>query len=288
MALPRKAWGFLALVVACAVLATISLVRFFGAPIALFGFGGLFLLAELFPVMRRDSSYSASHVVGVAALIALGPGAAAIVASFGALANFKIHAPKDWVSRVSFNAGQLALTASFSGAAYVVARGPVGTLDSNDFPGVVFALAIAALVYFAVNAILVATMISLARNQHLREALDANFSSIVGGTFAFSLVGLLLAGIYFEVGLWAPVFAMAPLLVARRVLQAATRMDDAYEATLRGLVTAIEAKDAYTRGHAERVSKLTTLIARELGFTEKAIRQIRIAALMHDVGKLVV
>jgi len=53
-------------------------------------------------------------------------------------------------------------------------------------------------------------------------------------------------------------------------------------------VTAIEAKDAYTRGHAERVSKLTTMIARELGFTEKQVHSIRIAALMHDVGKLVV
>jgi HD-GYP domain-containing protein (c-di-GMP phosphodiesterase class II) len=83
-------------------------------------------------------------------------------------------------------------------------------------------------------------------------------------------------------------FLLVPMMVVRHALQAAAEMDAAYEATLRGLVTAIEAKDAYTRGHAERVSKLTTLIARELGFSEKAVHSIRIAALMHDVGKLVV
>jgi HD-GYP domain-containing protein (c-di-GMP phosphodiesterase class II) len=286
--LPRKAWVFLAFVAIAALVATRLLMHFYGAPLAFIGFGVLFFLAELFPVRRQNSAYSVSHIVAVAALIALGPAAAAIASSFGGLVNFALHSRKDWLSRVTFNAGQFALTTALSGAAYVAVGGPVGSLRSGDFPRVILALGLAALVSFVVNALLVATMISLARSQPIMEALNVNFAPIIGSTFAFSLAGLLFAVIYFQVGIWAPLFVLVPLLVARRVLQAAAEMDGAYEATLRGLVTAIEAKDAYTRGHAERVSKLTTMIARELGFDEKRVRSVRIAALMHDVGKLVV
>jgi len=286
--LPRRAWIFLFSVLVVAAITTTILTRHFGAPSALYGFGALCAIAELFPVMRKNSGYSVSHVVGVVALIAIGPGAAAIASSFGALVNFKMHAPKDWLSRVGFNGGQLALTTACSGIAYVAVGGPVGHLSGSDFPRVLLALGVAAIVYFLVNATLIATIISLATGQLFREAFDSNFSSIIAGTFAFSLAGLLLAVVYFQVGLWAPLFALAPLFVARRVLESTAKMGQAYESTLRGLVTAIEAKDAYTRGHAERVSKLTTMIARELGFAEKEVRNIRIAALMHDVGKLVV
>jgi HD-GYP domain-containing protein (c-di-GMP phosphodiesterase class II) len=153
---------------------------------------------------------------------------------------------------------------------------------------VFLALGVASVVYYTLNATLVATMISIVQGRALREVFAANYSKIMGSTLAFAVVGLILGGLYFQVGLWAPLFVLVPLLVARRVLEATSKMDAAYEATLRGLVTAIEAKDAYTRGHAERVSKLTTLIARELGFNEKQVHSIRIAALMHDVGKLVV
>lgn len=285
---PRKAWVFVAIVALAALVTTSLLSHFYGAPFALLGFGTLFFFAELFPVRRANSAYSVSHIVGVASLIALGPAAAAIAASFGGLVNFVLHTKKDWLSRVTFNASQFALTAGLSGAAYVAVGGPVGRLQSGDFPRVLLALAVAALVSFLVNAFLVGTIVSLVYDQPLREVLDANFSSVVASTLAFSVVGLLFAEIYFQVGIWALLFVLAPLLVARQVVQAAAKMDQAYESTLKALVTAIEAKDAYTRGHAERVSKLTTMIARELGFTEKDVRSVRIAALMHDVGKLVV
>jgi HD-GYP domain-containing protein (c-di-GMP phosphodiesterase class II) len=288
MGLPRKAWVFLGAVAIAAALATKLLVANYGAPLGFLSFGVLFVLAELFTVRRQHAAYSVSHIVMVASLMALGPGGAALAASFGGLVNFVLHSRRDWLSRITFNSSQLALMSGLSGVVYVVVGGPVGTLHSSDFPRVLFALALVAVVSFMINALLVATIISLASGQPFREAINVNFSSVIGSTFAFSTVGLLFAEIYFQVGFVALLFVLAPLLVARQVVQAAARMDQAYESTLKGLVTAIEAKDAYTRGHAERVSKLTTMIARELKFTEKEVRNIRIAALMHDVGKLVV
>jgi HD-GYP domain-containing protein (c-di-GMP phosphodiesterase class II) len=224
----------------------------------------------------------------VAALVAIGPAGSAVCAAFGGAVYLFARNRRNWLPHLLFNSSQLALTASLSGLTYVGLGGPVGHLNAHDFPHVLWAVAISAVVHFSTNALLVATMITLVNRRPFREILHVNFSSIVGGTLAFAYVGLFLAALYLQIGLWAPLFVLVPVLVARRVLQATAEMDHAYEATLRGLVTAIEAKDAYTRGHAERVSKLTTMIARELGFNEKQVHSIRIAALMHDVGKLVV
>ena len=286
--LPKRAWAYFALVAAV----TFGVVFFEAqhshiAPIVV-AFGVLLFATDMAPITLRDVTYTVSHIIAVAALIALGPASAAIAASFGGLVHVFGKRPRFWPGRVIFNASQLALTTVVSGIVYVGLGGPVGSLSAKNFPRVLIAIVIATVVYYYVNALLVGTGISIIRHKRLREVLHANYSAIAVGTLAFGLVGLLLGALYFVIGFWAMVFIIVPILLARRTLQATARMDEAYESTLSALVTAIEAKDAYTRGHAERVSKLTTMIARELGFSEKEVHSIRIAALMHDVGKLVV
>lgn len=52
------------------------------------------------------------------------------------------------------------------------------------------------------------------------------------------------------------------------------------------LINAMEAKDLYLRGHSHRVAELSAAIARELGFGEKLIDEIHLAARLHDIGKI--
>ncbi len=49
---------------------------------------------------------------------------------------------------------------------------------------------------------------------------------------------------------------------------------------------AIDAKDPYTYGHSKRVSKTAASVAREMGFSADVVNWIRLAALLHDVGKI--
>jgi HD-GYP domain-containing protein (c-di-GMP phosphodiesterase class II) len=56
--------------------------------------------------------------------------------------------------------------------------------------------------------------------------------------------------------------------------------------TLHALSAAIDAKDPYTRGHSERVACLSQLIAREMGMGAEHAERVRIAGLVHDVGKI--
>ncbi len=56
--------------------------------------------------------------------------------------------------------------------------------------------------------------------------------------------------------------------------------------TLEALTMSIDAKDPYTCGHSERVAYLASALARKCGISEEGAERIRIAGLVHDVGKI--
>jgi HD-GYP domain-containing protein (c-di-GMP phosphodiesterase class II) len=56
--------------------------------------------------------------------------------------------------------------------------------------------------------------------------------------------------------------------------------------TVRALAEAIDGKDPYTRGHSERVCQYSVLIAQYMGLDDDEVEDIRIAAILHDVGKI--
>jgi putative nucleotidyltransferase with HDIG domain len=59
-------------------------------------------------------------------------------------------------------------------------------------------------------------------------------------------------------------------------------------ATISSLANAIDARDPYTRGHSEEVTRIVVLLARELGWQGADLEMIEFAALLHDVGKIAV
>jgi putative nucleotidyltransferase with HDIG domain len=52
------------------------------------------------------------------------------------------------------------------------------------------------------------------------------------------------------------------------------------------MANALGARDAYTEGHAERVAHLAVQIARKLGMTEEDVEYVRLAGILHDIGKI--
>jgi putative nucleotidyltransferase with HDIG domain len=52
------------------------------------------------------------------------------------------------------------------------------------------------------------------------------------------------------------------------------------------LAGAVDEKDPYTRGHSDRVTRYSMMIAREMGQDEEFIEKLRISAQLHDVGKI--
>jgi putative two-component system response regulator len=58
------------------------------------------------------------------------------------------------------------------------------------------------------------------------------------------------------------------------------------ENVLGSLANAVEAKDAYTRGHSDRVARLAETLARDAGLDAATCRNVRRAGLIHDIGKI--
>ena len=63
-------------------------------------------------------------------------------------------------------------------------------------------------------------------------------------------------------------------------------MQEIFLDTIRALAAAIEAKDPYTRGHSERVAKISVSIAKGLGLPDDEVQAVHIASILHDVGKI--
>jgi len=72
------------------------------------------------------------------------------------------------------------------------------------------------------------------------------------------------------------------------LLQAHGELQDAYEATLKGWVRALDFRDNETGDHSRRVTLLTVELARLMGINEDELVHVRRSALLHDIGKIAV
>jgi putative nucleotidyltransferase with HDIG domain len=61
---------------------------------------------------------------------------------------------------------------------------------------------------------------------------------------------------------------------------------DRVRSVAEALARAVDAKDSYTRSHCQMVSDVASRIATDLGFSSAHVDQVRLAGLLHDVGKI--
>jgi putative two-component system response regulator len=72
----------------------------------------------------------------------------------------------------------------------------------------------------------------------------------------------------------------------RRVHEQAQRIQELFLQGVQMLARALEAKDAYTRGHSIRVSRYAVATARRMGFQGVLLDGIRLGGELHDIGKI--
>jgi hypothetical protein len=260
----------------------------------------LFLVCDAFdtPLSGRQTKWSPSSAATLAAAVLLGPLAAAFVGASSLLSlQRKLRLPE----RI-FNGAMHALCGLAAGAAYLavghwLARLPrhsagavvlVGLPRTSHFAIVFGAFAAASAVYVLTNHWLIWGICRLDRGGRMmrREGLESSLPLLLASDFGYACFGLVIASLWALMGWFSAVLVLVTLFVARWAMRQFAEQRQAYAATMDALCQAVETKDYYTRGHGDRVSRGAVLIARKIHMSPGRTEAIRVAGMLHDVGKI--
>jgi diguanylate cyclase (GGDEF)-like protein/putative nucleotidyltransferase with HDIG domain len=195
--------------------------------------------------------------------------------------------------QVLFNVASAAVAITVSYSTY---HGPLRSFFHQSFS---LLLMVAACVYFLLNTLPVATIISLTENKSIRKTwADCYFWS-----FPYYLVGAAVAEMVGWISLkagWQPTLLALPAMFviyrSYRLYLSKLENEKRHVAdvaalhlrTIEALALAIEAKDQNTHDHLERVRIYAVEVAKMLALPKEQIEALRAAALLHDIGKLAV
>lgn len=247
--------------------------------------GLLFAIAENRSVeLPNRSSLSASLMIAMAAIVLfrssapnLGP---LLVGMCGGLYLPQIRS-WDW-RKILFNSANFGLSSLAASALF-------GLLVSVD-PSPAYLLAASvpvALSYSLVNSALLVPAMSMLTGRSFVDVGQEMWVSDIQ-ILPFGFLGVLLGELYLGLDGWVVPLFVAPIFIARQAFASYLDLRAAQEATLSTLVRALESKDRYTAGHVERVATFSQYVGQELGFRPARLERLRYAALMHDIGKLIV
>jgi HD domain len=287
----RAAWLYIGLV----VLATAALVNStpLPAPLPAGYWRDLVILQLLFlicdstpaPLVSRQTKWSPSSAATLAAVVLLGPVAAALV---GAVSVLSIKRQLRLDGRL-FNGAMGALSGLLAGRTYQYLHGMLHPRTIAMHPWQVIApFAAAAAVHVLINQGLIWGVYRLNRGRRMlrNEGLESSLTLLLVSDLGYAALGLIIASLWEVMDAAAAVLVLIPLFVARWAMGQFAEQQRAYAATMKALCQAVETKDYYTRGHGDRVSLGAGMIARQIHMGADRTDAIEFAGMLHDVGKL--
>ena len=122
-----------------------------------------------------------------------------------------------------------------------------------------------------------------------------NFSWLSLSYVLLTPVSLLLARLYTTKppilggwGGWPVILFLIPLYYSRYYWDEYVKIQDAFSQTVEMLMATIDAKDAYTRMHSERVAAIAEDLAKALKLSDTDVAKIKLGSRVHDIGKIAI
>jgi len=241
------------------------------------------IFAEFIPVqLPIGGVISIGFPIDFLLILVYGPATAMLISALGAMIGEILERKISWY-KIIFNASQYALTTGIAGIVYQKAGGIVGAENIIRF---IFQAFVCTCTYCIVNISLFSFVVLLSQQENMKTIWRMSIRDTVPSYIAEAPMGFLMAIVYIEVGIIGIILFFLPLLLARRSFELYTKMRKVYLDTIRALAAAIDAKDPYTKGHSERVSKNAVALAQEMNLPDREIECIEYSALLHDVGKI--
>jgi len=249
---------------------------------------GLFVNMLTFRLPRSGSGSIAFIPFLAGAIIA--PTWVAAVAAIAAL-TFAELTKRSANIKVLFNVMQIAFAIAIAIIVYRIAGGAslldapaVRLLDGARLNA--FSILLLITTFFAVNTVLVAGVIAVSEGSNLLYIWRKNTITSLPYDVLSAPVVYLLAWVYSASGAAGAIALCIPLIGVRQLYKTNSELEQVNQELLELMVKAIEARDPYTSGHSRRVAHYSQLIARAIGLSGNQVERVRIAALLHDVGKI--
>jgi putative nucleotidyltransferase with HDIG domain len=141
-------------------------------------------------------------------------------------------------------------------------------------------------VFFLVNAFLLSGVIAVSEGSSLFHIWRQSARTSISYDLLSAPVVYLFAWVYVNTGITGTVALCIPIIGVRQLYKTNSELERVNQELLELMVKAIEARDPYTSGHSRRVAHYSQLIARAIGLSGQQVERVRIAALLHDVGKI--
>lgn len=142
-------------------------------------------------------------------------------------------------------------------------------------------------IVFLLNSIIMSIYISLTTDYSFFTLWMKGAVWALPNFFAISPIGYFIYKLYqLPNGYFYVLLLLGPLLLARYSFKLYLDSKEQYYKTIKTLTAAIEAKDKYTEGHSRRVEDYAERIALKLKYSPNRIDSIKVAALLHDIGKI--
>ena len=250
----------------------------------------LTLVASALPVRLPQGTFaSVSFAPIIASVVLGGPVAAGIVAAIGTTEERELRGRVPWYGTL-FNHAALLISAVAAGVVFELIIGLIG--GSTGGPGALLAfLALLAggAVYYLLSGGLAVLAISLRTGVPARTVWSKDIGAIAPNLIGLVPLGYLMAQIFSlpgGVGWWATGLFVVPLFTTRLAYHRYVETRELFEQTIGALANAVDARDRYTRGHSNRVSRISEAMCRVMGLPESEIEKVKWAGLLHDVGKI--
>ncbi len=253
----------------------------------------LCVLCRSLPIYFGDAQQGldVSVVSILAAVITKGPYAAMCIYLVSSL--FTIEYNKDTKTyhhlyntpfiKSAFNNSNLMISILVPGLLFFAAGGTPGkaALPSVIWPALLFSSCA-----FLTNYVILNIVFVLDRQITMSDAVDMVRSLLPNVLFAMPL-GVLIAILFLmENGHWLAILMLFPLLLARYAWALYLESQVQHMKLIHAFVSAMEAKDTYTEGHSRRVETFAVQVATALKLPKEKVKEIQIAALLHDIGKI--
>lgn len=260
------------------------------------------------PLSRGVSTLSLSNALAFASILLLDAVSTAVVGMLAAWGQctFRIRS-RNPVHRTLFSMAVVGLAAFAAAIVFEWSIGLSGPLTAGTradllseatWREVITAIIPSAIVYFAVNTLLVAAVISLTSGERLNRVWLGNYTWSAPGYMIAAVVGCSVLLIDEFNQAWSVLVAVPLYLTYRSYRSFIWRIEeeraqvrqlaDTQLATIEALALAIEVKDQTSHGQIQRFQVYAEGLARAVGTGDDEIRAIKTAALLHDIGNLAV